>query len=58
MPMSLLQFHQLAAPRGDGLRPEFLLPRPLGILDRLPVEELGEEQRPRPVLQIVKPRSS
>lgn len=63
MVMSLLQFHNLAARRGDGLRPEFLSGKrfnPVGVWE-LPIENLGEDapETPRPIaLQEVKPRSS
>jgi len=56
MILSLLQFHNLAAPRGDGLHPVFLQRQPTSPPDlvALPISETGEEKTPRPVLQLVK----
>ena len=60
MKISLLQFHELAAPRGEGLHPVFLQPRLTSPPDfvALPIVEVGEEQSPRPLLQLVRPRSA
>lgn len=61
MKISLLQFHELAAPRGEGLHPVFLQPRLTTSTPdfvALPIVEVGEEQTPRPVLQLVRPRSA
>ncbi len=60
MKLSLLQFHELAAPRGEGLHPFFLQPRLTNPPDlvALPIVEVGEERTPRPVLQLVSPRSA
>lgn len=64
MAMSLIQFHRLAAQRGDGLRPEFLRGQRFNTTQgvwELPIEELGEDavETPRPVLlREIRPRSS
>ncbi|TRC77978.1 hypothetical protein FJV83_29635 [Mesorhizobium sp. WSM4307] len=59
MKISLLQFHELAAPRGEGLHPVFLQPRLTSPPEfvALPIVEVGEEQAPRPVLQLVRARA-
>ena len=56
MTMSLLQFHKLAAPRGEGLRQAFLQPKPTSppAFVALPIVEVGEEDTPRTVLHVVR----
>jgi len=60
MKLSLLQFHELAAPRGEGLHPIFLQPRLTNPPDlvALPIVEVGQERTPRPVLRLVRPQSA